>query len=311
VEAVPTVAAQGQRFVLTLADASVTEWVVRMQPAPEMDPAADAVPAFAAGEPIAERYPIEGGAMTLPLVMPDAERVILVAEGLRPGEEPVRRVWEIRLGTPRDALLSAWMAIVAQDDGTYRRANTASAPGQCKRYLITQFAAISKGFCLTTYPRAALFMPPEHNDRAKAQDNRAEGAGWTLPVAEMGNPFYEAARFDIDVNGSQRANREAALALIRQARPGDVLQMMAVYNNGVRGTHTMLITSYDPATDTLHWSDSNFRMKSVGGVRYGQVVAGQSRQAEEIARWLAQPSCGATLYRVRWDIGLRAAEGGG
>lgn len=53
--------------------------------------------------------------------------------------------------------------------------------------------------------------------------------------------------------------------------------MIAVYNSGARGTHTMLISQpYDARDGILYWCDSNFSNTRIDGVRYGYVRARQS-----------------------------------
>ncbi|HML48374.1 MAG TPA: hypothetical protein PKE04_16650, partial [Clostridia bacterium] len=72
------------------------------------------------------------------------------------------------------------------------------------------------------------------------------------------------------------------------------------------GTHTLLVTkAYDADRDYLYWSDSNFRMRTVEGVRYAYVVAQQERALDEIIGWLVNPTCGATLYRLGEAIACR------
>ncbi|MEG0768038.1 MAG: hypothetical protein RR482_10005, partial [Clostridia bacterium] len=207
--------------------------------------------------------------------------------------------WE--LCSPKQALISQWIAAAEGEDGTMRRADNVTAPGQCKRYLINLFARVSEGFALAGYPNVKLAMPEEHHDTRVVK--RAYGAGWKMPDTAEGNPFYEMAAFDYDSGCSVRQNREAVYAFLAQAQAGDVLQMMATYNSGNRGTHTALITrNYDAVKEQLQWADSNFKMRNIDGIRYAFVVGEQVYTRQKLADWLLYAGNGATLYRLRDDL---------
>ncbi|GHU72987.1 hypothetical protein FACS1894184_20940 [Clostridia bacterium] len=213
---------------------------------------------------------------------------------------------EIAYGTAREALIAEWIAHIQMDDGAERKSGTISSPGQCKHYLASTFAAVSARYELEEAPGITLYMPERPNDE---KSGRVQGAAWVLPLMGTGNPFVEAAAYDFDEGKTARENKQAARALLESVRPGDVVQLMAIYNNGARGTHTMMITApYDPMKDTLYWCDSNLKNKVVDGVRYGIVMAYQTRTVEEVIEWLANPLCAATVYRLADNIGLRAAE---
>jgi len=202
------------------------------------------------------------------------------------------------LDTARGALIAAWIRAVVDQDGTSRRSDSPSAPGQCKRFLINTFRAVSGAYRLAAAPDAALAMPQEHND-----DGRVHGIAWDLPDMESGNPFEEVAHFAYDPNAGESKNAQGARALLEQVRPGDALQMMGLYSNGARGTHTLLFTAvWDAEADTVYWCDSNFNNYRVNGVRYGVVEGAQSRTVASFSQWLLHAGCGATLYRLREDI---------
>ena len=118
-----------------------------------------------------------------------------------------------------------------------------------------------------------------------------------------GNPFYIAAEFRYDKSLSKEENMELALAFMREVKRGDYFQMSADYQYG-KGAHSaIMISDYDPETDTVHWMDSNMRGgKHADGLRYGLV---QYDEVKEI-RWWAEAFCkkkrGATIYRLRDDI---------
>jgi hypothetical protein len=213
---------------------------------------------------------------------------------------------EIGYGTAREALIAEWIAAIQMDDGTQRKSNSLAAPGQCKRYLANMFTVVSARYELTEAPGITLYMPERPNDE---KSGRVQGAAWVLPLLGTGNPFVEVGAYDFSEDRTSRENKQAARVLLEGAQPGDVLQLMAIYNNGARGTHTLMITApYDPMTDMLYWCDSNLKNKVIDGVRYGTVMAYQSRTVEEVIGWLSNPACAATAYRLVEGISLRAGE---
>jgi hypothetical protein len=276
-----------------------------------------------------QTYTVAGPKLTLPLVMPElpesvgsaepngraendqpepynvisTKRIPLEVEAtLKSGKtETVSR--EIAFGSPRDALIAEWIASIQLDDGAERKSGSSSSPGQCKHYLATMFASASAKYELTEAPGITLYLPERPND---AKSGRVEGSAWTTPPLGTGNPFAEVLLYDFDADRSVRENKQAARAMLEGVRPGDVVQLMAIYNNGARGTHTLLITNpYDPMKDMLYWCDSNLKNRMVDGVRYGIVMAYQTRTVEEVIGWLANPLCAATVYRLVDDIGVR------
>ncbi|GHV26302.1 hypothetical protein FACS18948_1650 [Clostridia bacterium] len=211
----------------------------------------------------------------------------------------------VSIGSARDALISEWIALIRMDEGTRRKSGTTTSPGQCKRYLVNTFALASAQYALPVAETVPLSMPDQPNPK---DDVRIHGSAWLMPELTEGNPFEMVAAYDFSRHLTDRENRKAAREFLTGVLPGDVIQMMAVYSNGERGTHTLLITeAYDPETDRLYWADSNFRIEKIDGVKYGVVDAHQSRTAEEIAGWLTNPSCAATIYRIREDIVARNA----
>ena len=83
---------------------------------------------------------------------------------------------------------------------------------------------------------------------------------------------------------------------------GDYFQMAANYYYGI-GAHSMIFTAdYNPETDTVLWTDSNMKGKTINGERYAYV----QYDAEKEIDWFIDAFCrkkyGATIYRLRDDI---------
>lgn len=209
---------------------------------------------------------------------------------------------------PRDALMARLILYEVSRHGVMNRSDSPSQPGQCRRFQVDAFARVSGGFQLASYPDAQLYLPAEH--APWEETGRTVGACWQMPDPSTGNAFVQAAAFDYDRDLTQRQNEAEAQIFLRQARAGDVVQLMATYDSGGRGTHTILITRpFDPRDGMLYWADSNFANTEIDDVRYGFVRAYQQWPLSEVAAWLAQDmGNGATLYRLSWDVAWRTAE---
>ena len=206
---------------------------------------------------------------------------------------------------PSDVLTTRLILGELADDGALRPSGGILDAGQCRRFQVNQFAAAAAGFTLAAYPSVSLYLPVDHADPDLS--GRPVGTCWDMPAAETGSAFVEAARFDYSPERTAEENREAARQFWMQARAGDMVQMLATYSNGARGTHTLLVTrSYNPTTGKLYWADSNFANTRIDGKRYGYVRAYQAWSLEEAVGWLAADVYnGATLYRLRDDIVVR------
>ncbi len=203
---------------------------------------------------------------------------------------------------PRDHVMAKMILIELSEHGAMNPSGSVLLHGQCKRFQIDSFAAASEGYALSLNPGAALYLPTDHADSEVS--GRPMGTCWNMPDPSTGNAFSEVARFDFDPSLSDRENLRLAKAFLSNVRAGDLLQMLATYSSGGRGTHTLLFTQpYDPRTGTLYWSDSNFSNKRIDGERYGFVRAYQKWPLDEFAGWLVKDrNNGATLYRLREDV---------
>lgn len=249
-------------------------------------------------------FTVDGDKLELPLVMPEeTDSAPLTIEAVMSNGKTETYTQDVTQGSARDALIAEWIALIKADDGAMRKSNSTTAPGQCKRYLVNTFAQAAANYELILAPYITLNMPEDSNPN---DGTRVRGVAWTMPENPYGSPFYTAASYDFNKSATKTLNKQAARDMLMAAKPGDVIQMMALYDNGVRGTHTLLVTEgYDEETDTLYWADSNFKNKVIDGVRYGLVVANQKRSIDEIVSWLVNPSCGATLYRISPFVALR------
>lgn len=187
-------------------------------------------------------------------------------------------------------------------NGKSQRAHYASDIYVCKNFTTYLFRQNRDDFCMAEYPDVQLRIP----DNLPRDECRPYSYGflWKNVKPSEGNPFYEAAAFRYDADLSYEENLELACAFMRQAQRGDFFQMSADYEYGV-GAHSAIMLSYDPATDEIHWMDSNMRGGKRDGIRYGLV---QYDEVQPVA-WWASTFChktrGATLYRLRDDIVYR------
>lgn len=202
---------------------------------------------------------------------------------------------------PGDFLTAEMILVEAAQDGALGRSVSVNDPGQCRRFQVNSFAEASAAYALAGQPDAVLYLPVEH--APKEDTGRPVGMAWDM-AGEAGNAFVEAARFDYDPALTLRENREAARAFLSDIRAGDLMQLLARYSSGGRGTHTILLSQpYDPRDPMLYWMDSNFSNTIVDGERYAYVRARQAWPLEEVVDWLTKDeNNGATLYRLREDV---------
>ena len=153
---------------------------------------------------------------------------------------------------------------------------------------------------MAEYPDVKLVIPD--NLPSKECKPYSYGFYWKDIPASQGNPFYVAAQFKYDAKLSKKENMALALDFMKQVKRGDYFQMSAKYYYGVGAHSAIMISDYDPATNTVHWMDSNMLGEKKNGIRYGKV---QYDAVKDIS-WWAEAFCvktrGATLYRLRDDI---------
>lgn len=207
---------------------------------------------------------------------------------------------------PRDEFIDD---IIALGEKLYKKANGKAQRAQyksdiyiCKNFTVYLFRQTRSRYRMAEYPDVSLVIPD--NLPAKECKPYYYGILWKDIPPEKGNPFYIAAEFRYDTKLSKEENMELALAFMREVKRGDFFQMSADYEYGNGAHSAVMISDYDPETDTVHWMDSNMRGGKRNGVRYGLV---QYDEEKEIS-WWAEAFClkkrGATLYRLRDDIVL-------
>ena len=187
-----------------------------------------------------------------------------------------------------------------QTGGKAQRAHYASDIYVCKNFTVYLFRQNRDDFRIAEYPDTPLVIP--NNLPSEKCKPYAYGMFWEDIPAEKGNPFYVAAQFLYDTNETAEQNMERALDFMRQVQRGDYFQMSAKYEYGTGAHSAIMISDYDPETNSVHWMDSNMRGKKVNGIRYGVVQFDAIKEIDWWAKAFCQKKRGATLYRLREDI---------
>ena len=170
----------------------------------------------------------------------------------------------------------------------------------CKNFTVHLFRETCDDFRMAAYPDVPLVIP--NNKPREECAPYVYGVEWEDVPAESGNPFYAAATFRYDDSLSKEENRANARDFLQQAQRGDYFQMAANYYYGV-GAHSMIfIADYDPETDTVRWTDSNMKGKSVNGERYAYVQFDAVKEIDWFVDAFCRKKYGATIYRLRDDI---------
>lgn len=206
--------------------------------------------------------------------------------------------------TPRDAFIDDIIALgrelYEKADGKAQRAQYKGDIYVCKNFTVYLFRQNRDKYRMAEFPDVKLVIP--NNLPAKKCKPYAYGFLWEDIPAEKGNPFYVAAQFRYDSKLSKEENMDLALEFMRQVKRGDYFQMSADYEYGVGAHSAIMISDYDPSTDTVHWMDSNMRGHKRNGVRYGIVQFDREIGIDWWAKAFCHKKRGATLYRLRDDI---------
>ena len=218
-------------------------------------------------------------------------------------EAPVDKSGEQVL-TPREDMIERIIALgkklYVKADGHPQRAHYSGDIYVCKNFTTYLFRQNRDDFRMAEFPKTTLVIP--NNMPTKKCKPYKYGLMWEDIPAEKGNPFYAAAEFRYDSKLSKEENMNLAVAFMHEVQRGDYFQMSADYYYGVGAHSAIMISDYDPVTNTVHWMDSNMRGTKKNGERYGYVQFDEVKDVE----WWAEAFChkgrGATLYRLRDDI---------
>ncbi len=206
--------------------------------------------------------------------------------------------------TPRDdfidRIISMGKQLYEESGGHAQRAHYASDIYVCKNFTTYLFRKNRDAFRMAEFPDTKMVIP----DNLPAKECRpyAYGFLWKDVPPEKGNPFYVAAQFRYDSDLSKEENMVKAIDFMKEVKRGDFFQMSADYEYGVGAHSAIMISDYDPQTDSVHWMDSNMRGKKVKGIRYGIVQYDEEKSIEWWASCFCHKKRGATLYRLREDI---------
>ena len=199
-----------------------------------------------------------------------------------------------------DRIIALAQQLYTKAAGKPQRAHYAGDIYICKNFTVHLFREIAVDYRMAAYPDTELVIP--NNKTREDCAPYVYGVEWQEVSAEDGNPFIEAARFRYDESLSMEENRANARAFLMQAQRGDYFQMAASYYYGI-GAHSMIfIADYDPETDTVRWTDSNMKGKSINGERYAYVQYDAVKEIDWFVDAFCRKKYGATIYRLREDI---------
>ncbi len=197
-------------------------------------------------------------------------------------------------------IIALGQKLYEQADGKLQRAHYARDIYVCKNFTVYLFRQNREKYRIGEFPDVQLRIP--NNQPAAKCKPYYYGYCWEEISPEKGNPFYEAAQFLYDSKQSKEENMERALAFMRQVKRGDYFQMTAKYSHGTGAHSAIMISDYDPETNTVHWMDSNMAGKRINGIRYGKVQFDAVKEIQWWAEAFCQKKRGATLYRLRDDL---------
>ena len=199
-----------------------------------------------------------------------------------------------------DRIIALAQQLYTKAAGKPQRAHYAGDIYICKNFTVHLFREVAADYRMAAYPDTELVIP--NNQTREDCAPYVYGVEWQEVSAEDGNPFIEAARFRYDESLSMEENRVNARAFLMQAQRGDYFQMAANYYYGI-GAHSMIfIADYDPETDTVRWTDSNMKGKSINGERYAYVQYDAVKEIDWFVDAFCRKKYGATIYRLREDI---------
>ncbi len=190
--------------------------------------------------------------------------------------------------------------------GKLQRAHYAGDIYVCKNFTVYVFRKTRDKYRIAEFPDVPLVIP-DNLPKAECRPY-SYGYAWKEIPPEKGNPFVIAAQFLYDKTLSKDENMALALEFMKQVKRGDYFQMTAKYSHGTGAHSAIMISDYDPETNTVHWMDSNMVGKKIDGIRYGKVQFDEEKDIEWWASAFCQKGRGATIYRLREDIIFAAGD---
>ena len=211
---------------------------------------------------------------------------------------------EASVPTARDAFIDDIIALgrelYEKANGKYQRAHYKGDIYVCKNFTVHLFRQTRSRYRMAEFPEKELKIP--NNLPEKKCRPYAYGYCWEEIAASDGNPFEIAAQFLYDKDQSREENIARAEEFMKQTKKGDFFQMTGDYSGG-KGAHSaILMSDYDPATNTVRSLESNRSGKRINGLRYGKVMYDCEMTIDEWIGFFCRKKCGATLYRLREDI---------
>ena len=207
-------------------------------------------------------------------------------------------------GEARESFVSGIIDLAKKEyeatGGKGQQAQYSSSIYVCKNFTVHLFRQNRDRFRMAEFPDAELVIP-DNLPKDECKDY-VYGVEWKDVPASQGNPFVIAASFRYDAALSMEENREKAREFLKQVRRGDYFQMAANYYYGVGAHSLVFIADYDPATDSVRWTDSNMKGEKRDGIRYGYVQYDAVKEIDWFVDAFCRKKHGATLYRLRDDI---------
>lgn len=209
--------------------------------------------------------------------------------------------------SPRDKLFQDMFALAAKN---YKDPYYYHAPakedwdrGICKNFVKRMFDTFKDAYAMKEYPDLPLHMPLNNSKKNCAPYDY--GIEWRIETAADGSPFEIAGQFKYDNDKTKEENRALCRAVLESVQAGDFFQMTGDYYYG-KGAHSLLfIADYDPATNEVHWTDSNMKNDTVDGYHYGYMQYNAVKSID----WFIDAICfklhGCTLYRLRDDLFIK------
>lgn len=210
----------------------------------------------------------------------------------------------VKIISPKDQLIKDMFAEALSNskDSRYKFAPAQEDwhVGVCKNFVMRLFDTFSGAYRMAEYPDLELYMPKNKSKKDSAPYDY--GIEWRPEGPSDGAPFEVAAQFKYDPDLSKTENQALCRQVLESVQRGDFFQMVGDYYHG-NGPHSLLfMTDYDPATDELHWTDSNMKGTRIDGVRWGYI----QYDAVKTAQWFVEAICtknrGCTIYRLRDDL---------